>query len=114
MVSIHIIPVIVYLIIRVISCIFRFKREALHCRSLHVLRLLRIALFVETSNAEAPRRYVYMFLRVPTGNQDVRIHLWPACTEGLYITYPRGIHRCFVFDKHFEIFSGFQNVKTKA
>ena len=26
MVSIHIIPVIVYLIIRVISCIFRFKR----------------------------------------------------------------------------------------
>lgn len=26
MVSIHIVPVIVYLIIRVISCIFRFKR----------------------------------------------------------------------------------------
>ena len=28
MVSIHIVPVIVYLIIRVISCIFRFKRGA--------------------------------------------------------------------------------------
>ncbi len=27
MVSIHIVPVIVYLIIRVISCIFRFKNE---------------------------------------------------------------------------------------
>ena len=114
MVSIHRVSVIAYLIIRVIYFTFRFKREAQYCRSLHNLRLLRMALQVETSNAEAPRRYVYMFLRVPTGNQDVRIHLWPACTEGLYITYPRGIHRCFVFDKHFEIFSGFQNVKTKA
>ena len=28
------------------------EREALHCRSLHTLRLLRIALSVETSNAE--------------------------------------------------------------
>ena len=35
------------------------EREALHCRSLHFLRLLGIvALVVETSNAEAPRRYV--------------------------------------------------------
>ena len=43
MVSIHRVPVIVYLIIRAISSLFRFKRGALHCRSLHVLRLLRIA-----------------------------------------------------------------------
>ena len=28
------------------------RREALHCRSLHDLRLLEIALSVETSNAE--------------------------------------------------------------
>ena len=60
MVSIHRIPFVVYLIIRVISCIFRFKREALHCRSLHILRLLGMALQVETSNAEAPRRYVHI------------------------------------------------------
>ena len=55
MVSIHIVPVIVYLIIRVISCIFRFKREALNCRSLHILRLVGSAHPVEASNAEAPR-----------------------------------------------------------
>ncbi len=52
MVSIHIVPVILYLIIRVIYFAFRFKCEALHCRSLHVLRLVGNALQVETSNAE--------------------------------------------------------------
>ena len=31
MVSIHKVPVIVFLIIRVICFIYRFKREALHC-----------------------------------------------------------------------------------
>ena len=55
MVSIHKVPVDVLLIIRVINFAFRFKREALHCRSLHILRLW-YAIVVETSNAEAPRR----------------------------------------------------------
>ncbi len=32
------------LIIRLVYNYSRFKREALHCRSLHVLRLLEIAL----------------------------------------------------------------------
>lgn len=35
MVSIHKVPVIVHLIIRAICFTFRFKREVLHCRSLH-------------------------------------------------------------------------------
>ena len=35
MVSIHGVPVNVLLIISVVYLIFRFKREALHCRSLH-------------------------------------------------------------------------------
>ena len=48
MVSIHRVSVIAYLIIRVIYFTFRFKREALHCRSLHILRLLGMALQVET------------------------------------------------------------------
>ena len=38
MVSIHIVPVIVCLIIKVISSTFRFKREALNYCSLHDLR----------------------------------------------------------------------------
>ena len=50
MVSIHRAPVIAYLIIRVIYFTFRFKREALYCCSLHDLRFVGIALFVETNN----------------------------------------------------------------
>ena len=61
MVSIHKVPVIVYLIIRAISSIFRFKREVLHCRSLHVLRLVGIALSVETSNAE-PHADMFIYI----------------------------------------------------
>ena len=60
MVSIHRVPIAVILIISIVCFIFRFKREALHCRSLHILRLLGMALQVETSNAEAPRRYVHI------------------------------------------------------
>ena len=42
MVSIHMVSVSVQLIISLVYFIFRFKREALHCRSLHVLRLLEL------------------------------------------------------------------------
>ena len=34
--------------------------------------------------------------------------------EGMYIAHPWDIHRCFVLDRQFENFLGFQNVKTKA
>ena len=34
--------------------------------------------------------------------------------KGLYITYPRGIHRCLVLNLQFEIFPGFLIVKTEA
>ena len=53
MVSIHIVPVFVYLIIRVISSRFRFKRGASPVTRSTYLGL-RIALSVETSNAESP------------------------------------------------------------
>ena len=33
--------------------------------------------------------------------------------RAVHTIQPRGIHRCLVFDKHFEIFLRFQNVKTK-
>ena len=38
MVLIHRASIVVYLTIRVLCLIFRFKREALHCRSLHGLK----------------------------------------------------------------------------
>ena len=66
MVSIHRVPVDVSLIINVVYFTFRFKREALHCRSLHVLRLLRIAHPVETSNAEP---HADMYIKPPQYRQ---------------------------------------------
>ena len=50
------------------------KREALHYRSLHVLRHLRKALQVETSNAEAPRRYVHHTITKPIQTNGPSIH----------------------------------------
>ena len=52
MVSIHIVPVIVYLIIRVISSIFRFKRE-IRTRYLSHTPGLRTCPSVKISNFEA-------------------------------------------------------------
>ncbi len=53
------------------------RREALHCRSLHVLRLLRIALFVEASNVKAPRCMYTNNPAVPKVAIGVRVHQWP-------------------------------------
>ncbi len=79
MVSIHKVPVIVHLIIRVISSTFRFKRGA----SLLLVPLSegsRIARFVETSNAKPHAVYYCM----PQS--------W------LYTIHPNGALRCFVFN----------------
>ena len=54
MVSIHRVSVDVLLIISVVCFIFRFKREALHCRSFHGLRAFALPLFYETSNKRKP------------------------------------------------------------
>ena len=51
MVSIHDVPFAVILIISIVCFMFRFKREAQHCRSLHGLKAFALPLSVETSNA---------------------------------------------------------------
>ena len=53
------------------------RREALHCRSLHVLRLVGIALFVGTSNVKAPRCMYTNNPAVPKVAIGVRVHQWP-------------------------------------
>ena len=53
-------------------------------------RGLRIARYSWTSNAEAPRRYVYILL-----TPHAKTH---GYNEGLYKTYPQGIYRCHVPD----------------
>ena len=52
MVSIHIVPVIVYLIIRVISSIFRFKRGELYLSLVSPHKAFALPTQSETSNAE--------------------------------------------------------------
>ena len=75
MVSIHIVPVIVCLIIKVISSTFRFKREALHCCSLHVLRPFHVPFVIETSNVR-PHADMQFFLLSCYEPTDVQTHLW--------------------------------------
>ena len=72
MVSIHIVPVIVCLIIKVISSTFRFKREANTCCSLHSVRPSHCPI-CRNEQREASRRYVYttpceLVIRVVTTN----------------------------------------------
>ena len=55
--------------------IHKKRREALHCCSLHILRLW-YAIVVETSNAEAPRRYVHHTTTMPTKTNGIEIHQW--------------------------------------
>ena len=56
MVSIHKVPVIVYLIIRVICFAFRFKRGEPTCCLFHSLRLLH-CLSKSNRQRQSPRRY---------------------------------------------------------
>ncbi len=53
------------------------RREALHCRSLHSLRLVGIALFVEASNVKAPRCMYTNNPAVPKVAIGVGVHQWP-------------------------------------
>ena len=73
MVSIHDVPVAVILIISIVCFMFRFKREASHCCSLHVMRLVGIALSVETSNVESPTPICMIHLTLCMF-LDIRIH----------------------------------------
>lgn len=57
MVSIHIVPVIVCLIIKVISSTFRFKRGTIVVRPTH--RGSRIARKSRNEQRQSPRRYEY-------------------------------------------------------
>ena len=88
------------------------RRGEYFCRSLHSLRLLEIAHPVETSNAEAPRRYVYKTITIPTNVNGIGIHQWLYGKVRHAITYLRGIHRCFVLDRN-EIFQDFKESKPK-
>ena len=65
MVSIHRVPVDVLLIISVVCFIFRFKREAQHICSLHILRLLRIAHLVGNEQRQKPHADMYHKYSIP-------------------------------------------------
>ena len=54
-----------------ISNLTQKRREVLHCRSLHFLRLVGIALSVETSNAEPHADTVYNYLLMLTAAKGV-------------------------------------------
>ena len=88
------------------------KREALHCRSLHVLRLVGIAHRSRNEQRRTPRRYVYKTTTVPTNVNGIGIHQWLYGKVRHAITYLRGIHRCFVLDRN-EIFQDFKESKPK-
>ena len=70
----------------------------------------RIALSVETSNAESPTpMWIYTIHPFP-----LRIHQWLYKVQwGLYIIHPEDIHRCFVFDWHFWICEILRTSKPK-
>ena len=76
MVSFHIVPVIVYLIVRVISYAFRFKCEALHCRSLHSLRPVGSCPVCRNEQRKPHADDVYTPYRHLLDSTDVRIHRW--------------------------------------
>ena len=65
----------------------------------------------EQRRSPTPNMYITPHYAKSSNGEDT-----PLATRhslGRYITHPRGIHRCFVFDEHFEIFSGFQKSKPK-
>ena len=99
MVSIHKVPVIVYLIIRVISSTFRFKREALHCRSLHSLRLWQSP-NVRNEQRRTPRRYVDITPQLYRLLAHRYTNGYTRYSNGMYITHLRGIHVALFFDIH--------------
>ncbi len=75
MVSIRGVFVIVLLIISKIQIIFWFKREALHCRSLHVLRLLELP-YKSKRATQKPHACMYNNPPIPMFAVDVWVHQW--------------------------------------
>ena len=75
MVSIHMVSVSVQLIISLVYFIFRFKREALHCRSLHVLRLLELP-YKSKRATQNPTRVCITTPPMPAFAVGVRVHQW--------------------------------------
>ena len=67
----------------------------------------------ETSNAEAPRRYVYITPHYTDSSNGEGTPLANRYSLGRYITHPRGIHRCFVFDDKLKFSQDFITSKQK-
>ena len=113
MVSIHRIPIVLYLTIRVLCFVFRFKREALHTVARFTIWGLRIAHPAETSNVRA-HADMYNTTSIPEAAMECMDT--PMAVRYLSYVYntPTEHLRCFVFDRTFEIFLRFQIVKTKA
>ena len=61
----------------------------------------------------SPTPYVYITPHYTDSSNGEGTPLANRYSLGRYITHPRGIHRCFVFDRIIEIFSGFQKSKPK-
>ena len=102
MVSIHRVPVDVLLIISVVCFIFRFKREALHCRSLHVLRPSHCLVCRNEQRRSPTPICVYMTITIPHyahWRDDTPMAVWQV--RHVY-NIPTGHLRCFVFDRQFE------------
>lgn len=96
MVSIHKVPVIVLLNISVICFIFRFKRGANSCCPFHDVKALALPCLSKRATSKAPRRC--MIIQPTCASNFKKLN-----TIGAPIIHPRGIHRCFVFDRQFGI-----------
>ena len=95
MVSIHRVPVNVLLIISVVYLTFRFKREALHYCSLHVLRLVGMAIAIETSNAKA---HADMYVHSYNSNLLMISGYTISSRNEVCKNTPTGHSHCFVLD----------------
>ena len=73
-----------------------------------------MALQVETSNDEAPRRYVYIQPQYPKNHWRKDTPMAVGHNEGCLEQTHGAFTATFVFDTYLEIFLRFQNVKTKA
>ena len=99
MVSIHRVPVIAYLIIRVIYFTFRFKREAPELLPAPRSEAPENCPVSRSEQRRSPTPICITILYTDS-SIGVRIHQWLSSIEGMYIAHPRGIYRCLVFDLH--------------
>ena len=75
MVSIHRIPIVLYLTIRVLCFAFRFKREALYCHSLHALRPFHVPIVVKRAT-QKPHADMYNNPSILIVANGLWIHQW--------------------------------------